>query len=191
MNARNGGLIPILGLENTMRTLFSGLLAVGLLTSHMAAAQNCARPADKTAFDVAGLKSQLMVTAITCEATERYNSFIARFRPNLLAQEKVVNAYFARNFGKRATSEHDGYVTSLANSQSENGLKMGTAFCNQNIGMFDEVMALRDGAALPDYATSKNPTQPITLIACTEPVRTGKAAIRQASVTTTSHTRTR
>ncbi len=174
-----------------MRTLFSGLLAVGLLTSHMAAAENCTRPADKTAFDVAGLKSQLMVTAITCEATERYNTFIARFRPNLLAQEKVVNAYFSRNFGKRATVEHDGYVTSLANSQSENGLKMGTAFCNQNIGMFDEVMALRDGTALPEYATSKNPNQPITLVACVTPEHNGRAAIRQASAAGTSHTRTR
>ena len=172
-----------------MRTLFSGLLAVGLLTSQMAAAQNCARPTDKTAFDVAGLKSQLMVTAITCEATERYNSFIARFRPALLAQEKVVNAYFSRNFGKRATVEHDGYVTSLANSQSENGLKMGTAFCNQNVGMFDEVMALHDGAALPEYATSKNPNQPITLIACATPERPARA-IRQASAAGTSRTRT-
>ncbi len=174
-----------------MRTLFSGLLAVGLLTSQMAVAQNCARPADKTAFDVAGLKSQLMVTAITCEATERYNTFIARFRPSLLAQEKIVNAYFSRNFGRRATAEHDDYITSLANSQSQNGLKMGTAFCTQNIGMFDEVMALRDGAALPDYATSKSPNQPITLIACTTPDRPVRAVIRQASATTTSRTRTR
>jgi hypothetical protein len=174
-----------------MRALFSGLLAAGLLTTQVAMAQNCARPADKTAFDVAGLKSQLMVTAITCDATERYNSFIARFRPGLLAQEKIVNAYFSRNFGKRASSEHDGYVTSLANSQSENGLKMGTAFCNQNIGMFDEVMALRDIAALPDYATSKNPNQPITLVACTTPDRPVRATIRQASATSTSHTRTR
>jgi hypothetical protein len=174
-----------------MRTLFSGFLAAALLTSHMAAAQNCARPADKTAFDVAGLKSQLMVTAITCEATERYNAFIARFRPNLLAEEKVVNAYFSRNFGKRATAEHDDYITSLANSQSENGLKRGTEFCHENIGMFDEVMALRDGTALPDYATSKNPNQPITLVACTTPEpRAARATIRQASAAgSTSHTR--
>lgn len=164
-----------------MRTLFSGLLAAGLLTSQMAAAQNCARPADKTAFDVAGLKSQLMVTAITCEATERYNAFILRYRPNLVAQEKVLSAYFSRNFGKQAQRQHDDYITSLANSQSANGLKAGTSFCNQNMSMFDEVMALRTGAELPDYATTKNPNQPITLVACTTPERPAKAAIRQAS----------
>jgi hypothetical protein len=167
-----------------MRILGSTLVAAGLLASHAASAESCARPAERAAFDVAGLKSQLMVTAITCEATERYNSFIARFRANLLAEEKIVNAYFARNFGKRASKEHDDYITSLANSQSENGLKLGTAFCNQNVGMFDEVMALRDGTALPEYATSKNPNQPITLVACTEaPARRSRAVIRQASAT--------
>ena len=173
-----------------MRTLFSGLLAAGLLTSQMAAAQNCARPADKTAFDVAGLKSQLMVTAITCEATERYNAFIMRYRPNLLAQEKVLNAYFGRNFGKRAQHEHDDYITSLANSQSENGLKAGTGFCSQNMSMFDEVMALRTGAELPDYAINKNSNQPIALVACVIPERKARAVIRQASASGSSnHTR--
>jgi hypothetical protein len=164
-----------------MRTLFSGLLAVGLLTSQMAAAQNCARPADKSAFDVAGLKSQLMVTAITCDATERYNTFILRYRPRLLAQEKVLSAYFSRNFGKRGQAEHDDYITSLANSQSENGLKAGTAFCTRNMAMFDEVMALHSDVELPDYAANKNPNQPITLVSCAEPARATRAPIRQAS----------
>jgi hypothetical protein len=164
-----------------MRTLFSGLLAVGLLTSQMAAAENCARPADKSAFDVAGLKSQLMVTAITCEVTERYNAFILRYRPHLLAQEKVLNAYFSRSFGKRGQAEHDNYITSLANSQSENGLKAGTQFCSQNIAMFDEVMALHSAVELPDYAANKNPNQPITLVACATAAPTTRTPIRQAS----------
>jgi hypothetical protein len=174
-----------------MRILFSGLLAAGLLASQVAAAQNCTRPADKTAFDVAGLKSQLMVTAITCDATERYNSFIVRYRPDLLAQEKVLNTYFSRNFGKRAQAQHDDYVTSLANSQSQNGLKAGTAFCAQNISMFDQVMALRGGSELSDYATSKSLVQPIALVACATPEKPARAAMRQASAATPNGHRTR
>ena len=170
-----------------MQTLFSGLLAVGLLTSQVAAAQSCARPADKSAFDVAGLKSQLMVTAITCEATERYNAFILRFRPRLVAQEKVLTAYFSRTFGKRGQAEHDDYVTSLANSQSQNGLKAGTAFCTRNLSMFDEVMALHSDVDLPDYASNKNPVQPIALVACVTPDRSAASPIRRASVTDRPH----
>ena len=168
-----------------MRVLLSGLVAAGLLTGHVAQAQSCARVADKTAFDVAGLKSQLMVTAITCEANERYNTFIARYRPDLLAQEKVLNAYFARNFGKRATAQHDDYITSLANSQSQNGLKAGTAFCKQNMALFDEVMKLRGGTELSDYATGKAPVQPIELVACAAPAPHGRATVRTASATAT------
>ena len=174
-----------------MRILLSGLVAAGLLTSHIAAAQSCARPADKAAFDVAGLKSQLMVTAITCEATERYNTFIARYRPDLLAQEKVINAYFSRNFGKKAQAQHDDYITSLANSQSENGLKAGNAFCDRNMSMFDDVMKLRGGADLSDFATGKAPVQPIELVACAEPARPLRATLRTASATVVTHTKTR
>ena len=171
-----------------MRILFSGCLAAGLLASQMAFAQSCARPADKTAFDVAGLKSQLMVTAITCEATERYNSFILRYRPNLVAQEKVLTAYFGRNFGKRAQAQHDDYVTSLANSQSESGLKAGTEFCTQNLSMFDQVMALHNGNELADFASNRSFVQPIALVACAAPEHPGRATVRQASaVTSTSH----
>jgi hypothetical protein len=173
-----------------MRIALSCLLAAGVFASQVAAAQTCARPADKTAFDVAGLKSQLMVTAITCEATERYNAFILRYRPNLVAEEKVLTAYFNRTFGKRAQAEHDDYITSLANSQSQNGLKAGTGFCAQNMAMFDQVMALRGGAELPDFATGKSPVQPIALVVCSTPDRPARASVRQASATVVTNRRT-
>ena len=174
-----------------MRILLSSMLAATLLTSHMAAAQSCARPADKTAFDVAGLKSQLMVTAITCEATERYNTFITRYRPDLVAQEKVLTAYFTRNFGKKAQAEHDDYITSLANSQSQNGLKAGNAFCERNMSTFDDVMKLHGAAELADFATGKAPVQPIELVACATPDRPARATVRTASATVVTKTKTR
>ena len=174
-----------------MRILLSSVLAAGLLASQVSQAQTCARPADKTAFDVAGLKSQLMVTAITCEATERYNTFIMRYRPDLVAQEKVLTAYFVRSFGRKAQAEHDDYITSLANSQSENGLKSGTAFCDRNMAMFDDVMKLHGGAELSDYATGKAPVQPIELVACTAPEPRGRATVRTASATVTTKSKTR
>ena len=173
-----------------MRILLSGLLAVGLLSGQVAQAQNCARPADKTAFDVAGLKSQLMVTAITCEATERYNTFIARYRPDLLAQEKVIKAYFVRNFGKKAQSQQDDYITSLANAQSQNGLKAGTAFCDRNLSMFEQVMKVHSGAELGDFASGTAPIQPITLVACMTP-GSGRALVRTASATVVTKSKTR
>ena len=118
-----------------MRIPMSGLIAASLLTSHFAAAE-CARPADHAAFDVTGLKTQLMVTALTCSADERYNAFVMKYRPDLVAQEKSLNTFFSRAYGRSATKQHDDYITQLANSQSQTGLKQGTLFCDRNIGIF-------------------------------------------------------
>src|SRR4051812_37927851 len=115
--------------ENVMRILFSGLVAAGLLTSQWAAAQ-CVRPADHAALDVAGLKTQLMVTALTCGADDRYNAFVTKYRPDLVNEEKVAGGYFSRSYGRTGKSRQDDYMTQLANSKSQTGLQQGNRFCD-------------------------------------------------------------
>ena len=158
-----------------MLATVSALVAAGLLTAGVAAAQPCARPADVTAFDIAGLKSKLMVTALTCNQQDRYNEFVQRFRSDLVVHEKVLHAYFARAFGGRAQHEHDDYITSLANTQSQNGIRQGTAFCQQNVGIFSEVLALAKGTDLVSYAASKSLPQPMVIVICPAPTRTAQA----------------
>ncbi len=152
-----------------MRPLFSAIVAAGLLVSNFASAayaDQCARPVERAAFDIAGLKSQLMVTAISCQLEEKYNAFILRYRTDLVTEEKSLNSYFNRAYGRSSQKQHDDYITLLANAQSENGIKAGTLFCTQNTMMFDEVMALKDGHDLPTYAAAKTLTQPVTLVDC-------------------------
>jgi hypothetical protein len=159
-----------------MRITISALLATGLLSAGIAAAQPCAKPADVTAFDVASLKSKLMVTALTCNQQDRYNDFVQRFRSDLVTHERALHAYFARVFGGgRALREHDDYITSLANTQSQSGIRQGTLFCQQNVGIFTEVLALAKGADLPGYAASKQLPQPIDVTACPATTRTAQA----------------
>jgi hypothetical protein len=154
----------------------SALIAAGLLCAGVASAEPCARPADVTAFNVASLKSKLMVTALTCNEQDRYNAFIQRFRTDLLAHERALHAYFARAFGGRAQSEHDDYITSLANTHSERGIQQGTLFCQQNVGLFTEVLALTKGAELPAYAASKQLAQPMDIVACPAATRVAQAS---------------
>jgi len=158
-----------------MRIAFSACLAAGLLGAGIAAAQPCAKPADVSAFDVAGLKSKLMVTALTCNLQDRYNEFVQRFRTDLMSHERALHAYFSRAFGGRAQHEHDDYVTSLANTQSQSGIRQGTLFCQQNAGIFTEVLALTKGAELASYASSKALPQPVDVVACPMPTRTAQA----------------
>ena len=159
-----------------MRVTASAMLVTGLLSAGIAVAEPCARPADVTALDIASLKSKLMVTAITCNQQDRYNDFVQKFRSDLMTHERALHAYFVRAFGGRAQREHDDYITNLANTQSQSGIRQGTLFCQQNIGIFSEVLALTKGSQLPDYAAAKHLAQPADVTPCPEPTRTAQAS---------------
>jgi hypothetical protein len=166
--------------KGTSRTL-SGALAILLLLSQPAWADPCARPAELSAFDVAKLKSQLMVTALACDVRDRYNDFVLRFRTDLMAKEHSLVSYFNRAFGGRGQQAHDDYITTLANAQSEAGIKQGTLLCQQTVGLFDAVLALPNGADLAGFAGTRSElVQPIDLVACPAPVtRTAETQTRR------------
>ena len=148
-----------------MRLVGSALAIIGLLSGHMAAAQ-CVRPADTAAFEVTGLKTRLMVTALTCQSDTRYNEFVNRYKNELTSEDRDLNGYFSRVHGRNSAKFRDDYVTQLANSESQSGLKQGSLFCNQNLPIFDEVMALRGGTELANYAGAKSVSQPIAIGGC-------------------------
>ena len=149
-----------------MRSLLSGLLAATLL-SGPALAASCTRPTEHTALEVTALKTQLMVMALTCKADDKYNNFVLKYRPDLVQTDKALNTYFSRAYGRSAAKERDEYVTQLANSQSQTGLKQGSLYCSNNLGTFDEVMALRNNGELTDFAAGKVvASQPIAVTDC-------------------------
>jgi hypothetical protein len=165
-----------------MRTLSSALLATGLFalplasnatTKHIthgrapaAVAPACEFPSDRAAFDIEGLKSELMVTALACKEQDRYNEFMSRFKPTVAAEEHDLNAYFKRSYGRGAEKAYDDYISNLANIQEQDGLKAGTAFCDNLQTMFSEVMSLHDSSELHDFANSKTIAQPVTFETC-------------------------
>ena len=145
--------------------LTAGLVAAQMMASPFALAE-CVRPADHASLDVAALKSNLMVTALTCDAGERYNAFIRKFQPELASQERALSGYFGRAGGRNARKQQDDYVTNLANSRSQDGTRQGSRYCAYNLPTFDEVMALRSNAELAEYAAAKAGSQPINVVAC-------------------------
>ena len=149
--------------------LTAACLLAGPVLAPAAWAEPCARPYEKQAFEVAGLKSELMVVAISCQAQDSYNRFVARYQRELQIDERALAGYFARTAGRRGQQAHDDYITSLANTESEDGVKQGTLFCRQHLPMFDEVMALKDGKDLSGYAESRSLAQPILVTECAGP----------------------
>ncbi len=131
----------------------------------------CGKPADKAAFAISGLKTELVVLAISCGSNDDYNAFIKRFRSDLLAQEKTLGSYFSRAYGRQASAQQNDYITALANNTSRSGLAAGVEFCQRNTGKFSEVMALKNGTDLANYAMAQDIDQPLSVPDCNAPAK--------------------
>ncbi len=115
----------------------------------------CVPAAAKHAFEVTALKSQLMVAALSCRQDSQYNSFIERNRPQLVAHDKELMAWFRRTYGGQGVRRFDDFITSLANAQSQEGIRQGTSFCGNMTPFFTEISTVRSGDAMVALASSK------------------------------------
>jgi hypothetical protein len=137
--------------------LMLGVAATCAMALQPAVAQRqCASEADQAVFDVQVLRSELMVLATGCQDDTAYNAFIRRYQPDLLANDRAMDAYFKRRYGRAGQTEHDRFVTDLANALSREGSQLGGDFCPRNGLMFQEVMALHGASDLPAYAAGKD-----------------------------------
>lgn len=151
-----------------MSRLFAAVMATALLAPGLASA-SCLKAYEGTAINVAGLKSQLMVTALSCDSRDRYNSFVLSFRPTLQREDTALNSYFLHHYGRNWRTEHDAYITQLANMQSEASIHEGTQFCRDNVGLFGQVLALKTAKELMAFANDKPMLQPIDDDVCGVP----------------------
>jgi hypothetical protein len=150
-----------------MRPIVSAFTAVSLLVSQSAfAAAPCASASDQAAFDVQALRSELMVVATGCHDDDQYNAFIRRYQPDLQANERQISTYFQHRYGRNGQTEHDRFVTDLANAISRQGSDIGGDFCPRNGELFHEVMALSGETQLVEYAAGKN-LLPTSVEVCT------------------------
>jgi hypothetical protein len=172
-----------------MRRLVTALVATTLLSAQpVLAARQCSSLSDQSAFEVQALRSELMVLATGCHNDDQYNAFIRRYQPDLQANEKQIAAYFQHRYGRAGQTEHDRFVTEMANAISRQGSDLGGDFCSRNGLIFQEVMVLDSAAELPDYAAGKN-LVPATLDICTPMAATAVAARKSAPVQMTQATK--
>jgi hypothetical protein len=148
------------------RLMISLLLATGYGSGAMA---SCMHPAEQQAFNIVGLKSSLMVGALSCSLRDQYDAFMTAFQPHILAEQHVMDSYFRRTGGHYGQAREDDYVTLLANSQSETGIAQGAVFCSADAAMFKQVLALKSNGDLDQFATSNATAQPIDMTVCSAP----------------------
>ena len=148
-----------------MRRLMMSLL---LATSYgnAAMASGCMRATEQQAFNVIGLKSSLMVAALSCSQRDQYDTFMTEFQPHILAEQHVMDGYFRRTGGHYGQAREDDYVTLLANSQSEAGITQGAVTCKNDTQIFQQVLALKTITDLDQFATANPTAQPISITIC-------------------------
>jgi hypothetical protein len=155
-----------------MRLLLSSLAVAAILAGQQAQAQlQCLVPHERSAVEVAALRSQLMVLATGCRQDTSYNAFIRKYQADLQGNERAVGDIFKRKYGRRGQQEHDRFTTELANGESSASMRLGTDFCERNGLIFAEVMSLRNPNELAAYAAGKD-LVPTTLEMCTEVAQT-------------------
>ncbi|HEY1856784.1 hypothetical protein [Acidocella sp.] len=110
------------------------------------------------AFNVIGLKSALMVAALSCDDQTQYDAFMHTFQPDILADQHVMDAYFRKASGPYSGQKmEDNFVTLLANNQSVSGIGQGRPFCLNNQAEFTAVAALRTEVQLNTFVTDRAP----------------------------------
>jgi hypothetical protein len=146
-----------------------GLAAV-MLTPSIAFAQSsaCVQPAEKTAFDIRALQSQLMVVALTCGQQDDYNTFVTRHQRDLATAFRGVAGHFRRTAGAQHQRLLDQYITNLANGQSQVGIARGSFFCREQAPLFQQATAATTPVELSQIAVAREIPQALTTPACPE-----------------------
>ncbi len=118
------------------------------------------------AFNVVGLKSALMVGALSCNQQDKYDAFMTSFQPHILAAQHTVDTYFRKASGSYSGQKmEDTFVTLLANNQSDAGIAEGSIFCLNNAAEFDAVLTLKTPADLDNFVTDQAPPAAATTLA--------------------------
>jgi len=116
------------------------------------------------AFNVIGLKSALMVGALSCGQQDEYDAFMNMYHPLVLDDQHAVDAYFRKIGGRYAgQTKEDAFVTLLANNQTMGGIGQGGVFCLNNEAEFKTVMSLGTPDALEAFVTDNTPEGPVTM----------------------------
>lgn len=142
------------------------LLAAAATTLPAAAFAACVQPAEKTAFDVRALQSQLMVVALVCQQHDDYNAFVRRHMNDLGAANQSLMNYHRRAHGAQHQRQLDLYITNLANSQMQAGIAQGSHFCRNQAPLFQLAMAATNRAELANIAVTQRVPQPLELTLC-------------------------
>jgi hypothetical protein len=127
----------------TIKAVLVGVLAIGLaVTPALAKKNRAAKPAqpacvkDKvlTALQMRMMQTELVVGALSCQMTPRYNDFVMAYRPDLMNAHRTLLKWFGRE------SKMEDYKSKTANEVSQRSLANITEFCSYTTALYDKLL---------------------------------------------------
>jgi hypothetical protein len=98
-----------------------------------------------SAFQMRMLQTELVVGALSCKMTPRYNDFVTAYKPDLMTAHKTLMAYFARE------SKLEDYKSRTANEVSQRSIANIAEFCNYSTALYDKLLGT-EKVQLPAFA---------------------------------------
>lgn len=170
------------------RLFLGGLAAV---IAGPAIAQSCLQPAERTAFDVRAMQSQLQVAALLCrdqgfpQFHSDYEAFVRKFQRELVAPARDIQGHFRRAHRSNPRAI-DAYITELANAQQQDASRAGSQFCPLAAPLFRAAMGQSSASGLAEVAVERNVLNLMDAPSCpaTPPARTRPAARTRSAAAT-------
>jgi hypothetical protein len=129
------------------RLLAAGLMlcaavpdGAGAATKSKPKAKVCANDKDMAALNTRVIQTELMVAALSCEETPRYNKFATSYQDVLVARGGDLRAFFTRTMGPRGITRMDALVTQLANDASKQSQMRADTYCQFAGDLFEKVL---------------------------------------------------
>lgn len=108
----------------------------------------CVKGKVLTAFQMRMLQTELVVGALSCKSTPRYNEFVTAYKPDLMSAHRTLMAYFARE------SKLEDYKSRTANEVSQRSLANITEFCSYSNALYDKLLG-PEKVSLADFVASE------------------------------------
>ncbi len=105
-----------------------------------ALAANCVAHNERQDLEVRVIQTELMVAALTCGESDRYNSFVTSFKGDLTGAYQGIKRTFRRIYRGRAVSQLDSFDTQMANASSQRSNKDKAKFCQNAAYLFDNTL---------------------------------------------------
>ncbi len=123
--------------------LLAGCIAFHGPAAAAAAKAACVSGASEAALQLRTVQTELMVGALSCGTTPRYNEFVKANQPALMAGHTQLSRFFDKSRGGQRAM--NAFITKLANDASIRSVQDIAKFCQESGWLYDAILSPKRG----------------------------------------------